>query len=252
MESSARAIWVVYASLALFGCAHGNDDLGSGGSSTNTTTSGGAPGTGGTAGAGASSQGGAPTTTTTGGAGGMSTTETTTTTTGGGGPGPGGVFFSEYVEGSGNNKAVEIVNTGTSSFALGNCVVDRYQNGASSPAAPTITLDSVTLGSNQVFVLCNSSFSQSGLCDQLDPNLSHTGNDAIVLVCNGSTLDAFGEVGVDTVWGTSPVSSQDATLRRKCSVNQGDSNENDPFNPTQQWDGYPIDTLNDLGIYSCP
>jgi hypothetical protein len=64
--------------------------------------------------------------------------------------------------------------------------------------------------------------------------------------------DAFGVVGQDMVWGTAQTTSQDATLRRKCSVGTGDTNTADAFDPADEWDGFPVDTLGDLGQYNCP
>lgn len=230
--------------LAFAACAHANDDdgigVGGGGSSSITTGAGGEGGTSNTTSS-AGGAGGATTSTSTG--------TTTSTTTGGG---PGAVFFSEYVEGTGNNKALEIANTTASSFALGDCIIDRYQNGSATAASPIITLDAVSLGAGQVFVICNASFSMTSLCDQTDANLSHTGNDAVVLTCSGVVKDAFGVVGQDMVWGTTPTTSDDATLRRKCSVGTGDANTSDAFDPADEWDGFPVDTLADLGQYVCP
>ncbi len=52
--------------------------------------------------------------------------------------------------------------------------------------------------------------------------------------------------------GTPPTSTQDATLRRKCSVTTGDTNGSDAFDPSVQWDGFPADTFTDLGQDNCP
>jgi predicted extracellular nuclease len=249
-----RAASLALALGFLGACAHANDDaIGSGGGSSSPSSS--SNGGGGTGGAGATTSTGGGGPTSSGGGGGgttdaTSTSTTSTSTTSGGGPGS--VFFSEYVEGSGNNKALEIVNTTNASFQLAGCQIDRYQNGGTTPTLPSITFGTVSLGPGQVYVVCHSSFAMPSLCDQLDASVSHSGDDAVVLSCSGNTMDAFGQVGVQAVWGTAPTISQDATLRRKCSVNVGDTNLTDAFDPAGEWDGFDIDTFGDLGQYGCP
>ncbi len=258
MASSIRgALFGLVCAIGVSACAHASDDaIGPGGGAATGTsassTSAGIGGAGGTSTTGSTASSGM------GGAGATSTDAATTSTTGNTststttGGGPGAVFFSEYVEGTGNNKALEIVNTTASSVALGDCTIDRYQNGSATAAAPVITLDAVSLGPGQVFVLCNSSFSMTSLCDQTDANVSHTGNDAVVLTCNGTVKDAFGVVGQDMVWGTAPTTSQDATLRRKCAVGAGDTNTADAFDPADEWESFAADTVADLGQHNCP
>ncbi len=163
----------------------------------------------------------------------------------------GTLFFSEYVEGSSNNKALEIVNNGSTPVSLSGCQIDRYMNGATTAAAP-IALNNVMLAAGQTFVICHTSFSMTALCDQLSGSVQHTGNDVVGLSCNGTTIDVFGKIGDSVVWGTAPTTSMDATLRRKCSVLVGDTNGNDAFDPATEWDGFPVDTFSDLGQYVCP
>jgi uncharacterized protein len=246
------------AMLALVGCATGlggpiDGEGGAGGapstssptgtttSSTGTTSTSSASGGGGTAG-----EGGAGTTSTTS----STTTSTTTSSSTGSGGGSGDVFFSEYVEGSSNNKALEIVNLRSTSLSLSSCVIERYSNGGSTPT--NIALQGGSLPPGGVFVICNPSFAQPGLCDQTNTNINHNGDDALVLVCGGTTLDVFGRVGEQLNWGNPPTSAVDATLRRKCTVTSGDTNEFDAFDPAVQWNGFAIDTFSNLGLYDCP
>jgi len=164
---------------------------------------------------------------------------------------PGTVFFSEYVEGSGNNKALEIYNAGSTSVDLGNCHLDRYQNGATS-SLPELFLDDVNLLSGNVFVICQSNFGEPGRCDQTSADVQHSGDDVVALICDGDTKDIFGRIGEDNTWGSGQTSSENTTLRRKCSVLEGDTNGGDAFNPGTEWDGFPEDTFSDLGQHNCP
>jgi cytosine/adenosine deaminase-related metal-dependent hydrolase len=161
-------------------------------------------------------------------------------------------IFSEYVEGSSYNKALEIYNGGPDPLDLGTCVVNRYMNGSASPMA--IDLDAMTLPSGGVFVLCHTSISDTSRCDMLTGSLLHNGNDALELVCAAATLDVIGQIGFDpgsAGWGTGSTTTTDHTLRRRCDVVTGDTSGADAFNPALEWDGYPSNTLDDLGTH-CP
>lgn len=160
------------------------------------------------------------------------------------------VFFSEYVEGSGNNKALEIFNGRATSLDLTTCLIRLYANGASTSSNVTLT---GTLASGDAFVICNPTASGFA-CDQTSSTINFNGDDALALECDGTVLDVIGQIGTDpgTEWGSGLTSTLNHTLRRLCSVASGDTNGADAFDPAAQWDGFAIDTFGDLGTYSCP
>ena len=232
-----------------FGCATGNDvDGPEGGSSSQGASSSGGESTGGGGSSGASSPGGNGGVGGAGADGGSGTGGSASSVM----PSPGSLVFSEYVEGTGNNKAVEIANVGDLPISTGDCIVNRYQNGAATAAASPIIIDTVTLDGNETLVLCSSSFSQTSLCDQLSENLQHSGNDVVELVCAGSVIDVIGRIGEDAVWGIAPTTTEDATLRRSCVVTSGDDSGSDAFDPASEWAGFAVDTFTDLGQHACP
>ncbi len=67
----------------------------------------------------------------------------------------------------------------------------------------------------------------------------------------GSVVDRIGQVGFDpgSEWGSGDVSTADNTLRRKASVTTGDPNSRDVFDPSVEWDGFPVDTFSGLGSH---
>ncbi len=168
------------------------------------------------------------------------------------------LFFSEYVEGSSNNKALEIYNgTGAAvDLAADNYVVEFYFNGSSSPGK-TITL-SGTVANGDVFVLAHSSADPAILAqaDQTNGGSWYNGDDASVLRKAGTGIDAIGQVGFDpgSEWGSGLTSTKDNTLRRKASICQGDTDESDTFDPSIEWDGYAKNTFDGLGSHTtnCP
>lgn len=164
------------------------------------------------------------------------------------------VFFSEYVEGSGNfNKGLEIYNAGRS-LDLSTCEVRLYRNGASAPSTTT-TLNAVTLATDKTYMLCVSAQFNSGntTCDQVTGNIDFNGDDALDIVCGGQTMDIIGQIGTDpgARWGSTTLGTENNTLRRKCAVTSGDTNGADAFVPATEWDGFAIDTFDGLGEH-CP
>ncbi|MCA9604342.1 MAG: thrombospondin type 3 repeat-containing protein, partial [Myxococcales bacterium] len=88
------------------------------------------------------------------------------------------LFFSEYVEGNSNNKAMEIVNAGGSAADLSMCAIRRYTNGSTSVSA-TYDFPAMTLAAGDVFVVCNGSLEGAAtLCDDTSSVINHNGDDA--------------------------------------------------------------------------
>jgi predicted extracellular nuclease len=167
------------------------------------------------------------------------------------GAAPSELFFSEYIEGSSNNKAIEIFNgTGAAiNLAANGYAVQMYFNG-SSTAGLTIALTG-TVASGDVYVVAQASASPAVLAqaDQTNGSGWFNGDDAVVLARAGVAVDVIGQIGVDpgTEWGTGLTSTADNTLRRKAAVTAGDTNGTDAFDPSVEWDGFAIDTFDGLG-----
>lgn len=165
------------------------------------------------------------------------------------------LFFSEYVEGSSNNKAIEIYNGTGADVSLSAYSVEMYANGAAA-ATNTVTL-SGTLANGDVYVIGNTAASQTikDASDILNGVTNFNGDDALSLKKSGVIIDSIGQIGFDpgTVWGTAPTSTLNNSLVRKATVCAGDAVSNNAFDPAGEWDGFAIDTLN-LGSHNanCP
>ncbi len=234
------------------GGSAGTDAVGGAGGATGGSagmTSGGAGGVGGSGGASGGSAGMAGTGAMGGSAG--------STTGGSGGAGAVNLYFSEYMEGdSGTDKAVEIYNAGDP-IDLSNCRIQIYSNGNSAPNIK-FDLDAVTLASKDVWLVCvNPSAGGSGVaaCDQISGSLSHNGNDAVELECNGARLDLIGKTGADpgNAWTGGGLSTENQTLWRKCSVTSG--NPSGFTDPSIEWEaptgGIGVDKCG-FGTANCP
>jgi predicted extracellular nuclease len=170
---------------------------------------------------------------------------------------PTDVFFSEYIEGSSNNKALEIYN-GTSAavnLSAGGYTVQVYFNG-SATAGLTIALTG-TAASGDVYVLAHSSADPAILAqaDQMNGAGWFNGDDAVVLRTGGTSgpiVDVIGQIGFDpgSEWGSGLTSTADNTLRRKGSVEAGDANGSDAFDPSIEWNGFALNTFGGLGAHA--
>ena len=164
------------------------------------------------------------------------------------------LFFSEYIEGTSNNKALEIFNgTGANvDLAVGGYNVQMFFNG-SPTAGLTINL-SGTVADGDVFVLAQASANATILAqaDQTNSSGWYNGNDVVVLRKGATFLDVIGQVDFDPVteWGIALVSTADNTLRRKSTVCAGDPDGSDVFDPSLEWEGYVVDTVDGLGTHT--
>ena len=199
------------------------------------------------------------------------------------------LFISEYVEGSGNNKALEIYNPTSSTIDLSSFMIIRYSNGTTDASAlNAIQLTGILLA-NDVHVGVIEKVDPAGTGQELpvdialqakadafycpDYNISKAwyfnGNDAIVLakgsvndILNAVTVDVLGKVGEDPVGGWTNIASagftssgyswtEDHTLIRKSTVLSGDIDPVDLFNPSLEWDSLAEDTWSNLGSHTC-
>jgi predicted extracellular nuclease len=165
---------------------------------------------------------------------------------------PTDLIISEYVEGSSNNKAVELYNGTGAAVDLAGYQLSVYFNGATTA---TFNADLTgTVAAGEVFVFAHSG-SAAAVLAQADATTGSglwNGDDAVVLRKGGTVVDSLGQVGVDpgTEWGAGLTSTADNTLRRKSTVEAGDTDPSDAFDPATQWDGFAADTFDGLGSHS--
>jgi hypothetical protein len=186
------------------------------------------------------------------------------------------LFISEYVEGSGNDKAIEIYNPTSAAINLAGYSLRRYSNGAADYSLGGSTNLSGTIAPLSVFVVVNGQTTSStnspacnlelqALADQLDgayPSTTYmNGDDAIVLAKANVIIDIFGKTGEDpgTAWSSLfPYTDNSGawitwnhTMLRKASVQTGVTVNPDFFDPLAQYDTLPNNTWTNLGTHDC-
>jgi hypothetical protein len=161
------------------------------------------------------------------------------------------LFFSEYLEGSSNNKAIEIYNPLTTAVNLGDYKIFRYNNGS---PTPTDSLQLVgTLAPGAVYVAGNPSAvpAMTAVSDTLHTITFFNGDDAMELryMPTNTSLDVIGIIGNDpgVNWVVGTGATSEFTLVRKFVHLNGETNW--AIGATE-WDVYPQNTETFLGSHS--
>lgn len=196
------------------------------------------------------------------------------------------LFFSEYVEGSGNNKAMEIYNPTQNPIDLSQYQIKRYSNGSFTPTE-NMQL-SGTIAPGDVVVITNGQtdsvwvssgggywsvpidpvlYALGDLHDASDyPAVCYfNGDDAITLETMSNVfVDIFGKIGEDPggAWTNDPTAgytdanggkwlTRDYTLVRKPTVEQGVTTNPSEFITLAEYDTLPKNFWDSLGFHTC-
>jgi uncharacterized protein len=167
----------------------------------------------------------------------------------------GDLFFSEYVEGSGNNKALEIYNSTNSDVSLNGEAygIQMYFNGSTSVGL-TINLTGV-VPAHGTYVIAHAQADPAIIAVAQNSSSSagwFNGNDAVALRKGNDNVDVIGQIGNNpgTEWGAGLTSTADNTLRRKKAITVGDASGADAFDPAVEWEGFANNTFGGLGTHT--
>lgn len=159
------------------------------------------------------------------------------------------LFISEYLEGTANNKALELYNPSSNGIDLSAYSVELYANGATSPTFTQVLTGS--LSAFDVYVIANSG-AIAEILNQANINsavCNFNGDDAIVLKKGANVIDVIGLVGTDpgTYFPVSAGSTLDFTLVRNANVLEPSTN----WTTVQsQWTSFAANTTSQLGQHT--
>ncbi|MDD3050514.1 MAG: lamin tail domain-containing protein [Candidatus Cloacimonetes bacterium] len=174
------------------------------------------------------------------------------------------VFFSEYIEGSSNNKAIEIYNGTGAAFSLNNLRIACGLNGANYSQYHSFPVDE-TLGAGNVWVIAHSSTNTDYFTEAQSNEwtsttvVSFNGDDARALQWTNdggltwTTIDVIGRTDGDpgTNWSVAGTgATSEYTLVRKSTVSQGNTDWASSAGTNaddSEWIVYPQDTFDFLG-----
>ena len=171
------------------------------------------------------------------------------------------IFFSEYAEGSSNNKYVEIYNPLNNAVDLSNYSLKGSNNGSGWKAERDFALTG-TLNSGETLIVCTDQADASilGLTTEgfqlgYESPVHYNGNDAIGLFNDSNLIDIIGDPDSDpgSSWSVGAEgSTKDRTLVRKISVTQGNlvwSTSAGTTDENSEWFVLPNDTWTFAGSH---
>ncbi len=170
------------------------------------------------------------------------------------------LIISEYIDGNGNDRAIEIFNGTGSPIALNDYVLEVYSSSNGNSGTPStlqlsLVAPSIATGATIVVVSTGSSAALQSFYQWNE--LLFDGDDAIVLrnqrVSGANIVDSIGQIGsvpAGGAWTGSGVSTKSTDLRRKQDVCVGRVNATDPFDPALQWNQHPNNDYTNLGIHA--
>lgn len=151
---------------------------------------------------------------------------------------PTALIISEYVEGSSNNKYLEIANISDSEIDLAAYTLIKYTNGAEDGAVEMALSGTLAPGAVKVFRNneANLTLPEGVTAEATNSQvLNFNGDDPVALICNGEVVDLLGVFG-DVDFG------KDVTLRRKSSVTAPSATYN-----VDEWDTLEKNDVSGLG-----
>lgn len=167
------------------------------------------------------------------------------------------LFFSEYVEGSSNNKYIEIFNGTGADVDLSDYHLRLYSNGTTTPSSDVALAGTLTNGTVAVYRNSSAALTlPTGVVASVNAACNWSGDDAVSLykTSAGAAVDIFGCIGERPVpaWTNETLSTQNRTLQRKSTVTGGVTVNPAAGFPTlgTEWDGYAVDTVSGLGTHT--
>lgn len=162
------------------------------------------------------------------------------------------LIISEYIEGSSNNKAIEIYNGTGETIDLSEYQLELYINGKTTVNKTEKLTGQLEHDKTLVIVHSSSNEDIKSKGDIESAVTSYNGNDALVLKKGDAIVDSIGKVGEDPgdAWENNGVSTKDMTLVRDSSITSGDTNPFDDFDPSVEWEANEKDSTVNLGTHA--
>lgn len=154
---------------------------------------------------------------------------------------PTALIISEYSEGTGLNKFLEITNISDKDIDLSAYLLRIYTNGDESNTRPVQLSGTLAAGASKVY---KNSGADATLPDGVeaeaidDKVINFNGNDPIAIICNEGIADILGTIGSDADF------AKDVTLRRLSTVTAPTAT----YNP-DEWETLGMDDLTGFGSH---
>lgn len=149
------------------------------------------------------------------------------------------LVISEYVEGSSNNKALEIYNGTGATIDLSAYTIELYANEKTTPSNTLSLSGTLAHGETKVFVHASANDVLKPL-GEVASITNFNGDDTIVLKKGDVIIDSLGKIAAQVDY------AKDVTYVRNADNFERDTDPNDAVD-LSGWTSYPTDTFTDLG-----
>ena len=123
------------------------------------------------------------------------------------------LVISAYVEGSSQNKCIELFNGTENDIDLATYTIDVYSNG-NTEANTNFALEG-TIAAGGYFLVCHGEADLPGITVDFAANLNFNGNDAVALNNGTANVDVVGQIGINPeaeAWINGDCSTENSTL----------------------------------------
>ena len=163
-------------------------------------------------------------------------------------PGCSDLFFGQYIEGTGNNKAVQVFNPTAVPIDLSVYSILISANGGTNM---TVYPLSGSIGPNGVFTVANPGAAGGilSVANATPSFLNFDGTDAVALLHNNDTIDVIGQLHVNpgvNGWAAGTGSTYQHTLIRGYYDHAGDTSWT---NAANTWYSFPVDMIDSVGFH---
>lgn len=154
------------------------------------------------------------------------------------------LLISEYVEGSSNNKAIEIYNGTNKTIDLSAYTIELYANLNDTPGNTQKLVDIQTkLAPGETLVLVNGQAGEAlKALGTVSSVTNFNGDDTLVLKNGDTIIDSFGKIAIGTKF------AENKTMTRKLDHLTGDTNPTDALDFTG-WTSSAMDDFSNLGKF---
>jgi endonuclease I len=158
------------------------------------------------------------------------------------------VLISQYMEGSGENRALQLRNVGEFAADLNQYAIRVFFNGKTTSGQVIQFPQRTILDVGESYTICHSTLQGRKIyCDMYTGSLVMNGDDALALTSStnaANVYDTIGEVGVRPNGGgftvcTSPTGTADQTLVRQASIKYGNKGIWNGNNACRDWTIHP-------------
>lgn len=154
---------------------------------------------------------------------------------------PTALIISEYSEGTGYNKFLEITNISDKDIDLSAYLLRIYTNGNESSTNQVQLSGTLAAGASKVYKnsKADATLPDGVEAEAIDDNvINFNGNDPMAIICNNEIADLLGEIGSSADFG------KDVTLRRLSTVTAPTATYN-----TEEWETLGMDDLTGFGSH---